>query len=133
VEVTARQQKSLVLIRAREVATNLAIPVALLDPDGAIVFFNRAAEALLGTTYEAAGELASADWMEAFQPRREDGTRISMHELPVGVALTERRPHHMTMRFTGFDGVCHTIELTAFPLIGREQELFGAMAIFWHR
>lgn len=127
-----RHQKSLVLIRAREVATNLAIPVALLDPEGTIVFYNEAAEELLGRTYEEAGELSSAEWVGAWTPADTDGRPLSMHELPVGQALLERRSHHRVVHYTGFDGVRRAIELTAFPLIGREQELYGAMAIFWH-
>jgi PAS domain-containing protein len=132
VATITRRQKSLALIRAREVATNLSLPIAVLDADGEIVFYNEAVEAILGNTFEATGELSSAQWAAAFCPEREDGTPIPLHELPGGVALVERRPHHVDLFYTGVDGVRRNVALTGFPLVGREGELFGAFTIFWH-
>jgi hypothetical protein len=132
VATRTRRQKSLALIRAREVATNLSMPMGLLDPHGTIVFYNAAAEVILGDTFENAGELSSAEWAAAFAPERADGTPIPMHELPAGVALIERCADHKTLFYTGIDGVRREVAITAFPLMGREQELQGAVVIFWH-
>jgi PAS domain-containing protein len=132
VATITRRQKSLTLIRAREVATNLALPIVVLDPEGTIVFYNEAAEAILGDTFESAGELSSQQWAAAFCPEREDGTPIPLHEVPGAVALLERRPHHLNLFYTGIDGVRRNVAVTAFPLVGREGELFGAFTIFWH-
>jgi hypothetical protein len=132
VATRTRRQKSLALIRAREVATNLSMPMGLLDPHGTIVFYNAAAEGILGDTFENAGELSSAEWAAAFAPERADGTPIPMQELPAGVALIERRADHKTLFYTGIDGVRREVAITAFPLMGREQELQGAVVIFWH-
>jgi hypothetical protein len=52
--------------------------------------------------------------------------------MPGGVALLERRPHHLDLIYTGIDGVRREVGVTAFPLVGREGELFGAFTIFWH-
>jgi PAS domain-containing protein len=126
VTITVRQprQKSLILIRAREVATNLSLPVSLLDAEGNLVFFNQAAEAMHGVTFEEAGELAAVEWPKLF-------ATVALEDLPVGVALFERRPVHTIVHFTGADGVDRSVAVTAFPLMGREGELFGAFAIFW--
>lgn len=132
VATSTRRQKSLALIRAREVAANLSLPIVVLDPEGTIVFYNRAAEAMLGERFEAAGELLSADWARMFAPEEADGTPIPMREMPAGVALLERHPHHRTLHYTGIDGIRHEVAITAFPLMGREEVLFGAFAIFWH-
>jgi PAS domain-containing protein len=132
VATSTRQQKSLALIRAREVATNLSLPIAVLDAEGAIVFYNESAEGILGQAFEEAGELSSQEWAELFAPERADGTPIPKREMPAGVALLERRPHHLSLYYTGIDGVRREVAVTAFPLMGREQELFGAFAIFWH-
>ena len=35
-----KRQKSLALIRAREVAANLSLPMVVLDHEGTIVFYN---------------------------------------------------------------------------------------------
>lgn len=128
-----RKQKSLALIRARAVASNLAIPMVVLDPEGTIVFYNQAAEILFGQPFAERGELSRAEWSASFAPEDEDGTPIPMRELPAGIALTQRRPHHRTLHFTAADGSRREIEVTAFPLMGREQELYGALTIVWQR
>jgi PAS domain-containing protein len=132
VATLTRRQKSLALIRARAVASNLSLPIAVLDAHGAIVFYNGSAEAILGDTFEGLGELSSEAWAAAFGPEHRDGTPIPMREMPAGVALTERRPHHVDLYYTGIDGARREVGVTAFPLVGREGELFGAFAIFWH-
>lgn len=128
-----RKQKSLVLIRAREVATNLAIPMVVLDAEGTIVFYNRSAESLFGRPFDESGELANDEWAASFSPEEADGSPIPMRELPAGVALTQRKPHHRAIHYTDADGARHEIEVTAFPLIGREGELYGALTIVWRR
>jgi PAS domain S-box-containing protein len=126
VATITRPQKSLALILARGVAANLSIPISVLDADGNLVFFNKAAETMHGMTFAEAGELSAAEWPEVFS------IPVALEELPVGVALYERRPVHTTVQFTGADGVPREVSVTAFPLIGREEELYGAFAIFWH-
>jgi PAS domain-containing protein len=114
-----------VLIRAREVAANLSVPISVLDAEGNLVFFNQAAEELHGVTFAEAGELSAAEWPKLF-------ATAALEELPVGIALFERRPVHTIVPFTGADAVPREVAVTAFPLVGREGELFGAVAIFWH-
>jgi PAS domain S-box-containing protein len=106
------------------VATNLSLPVSLLDAEGNLVFFNRAAEAMHGVTFEEVGELAAVEWPKLF-------ATAALEDLPIGAALFERRPVHTVVHFTGADGVDRSVAVTAFPLMGREGELFGAFAIFW--
>jgi PAS domain S-box-containing protein len=112
---------------ARGVAANLSVPISVLDADGNLVFFNKAAEEMHGMTFEDAGELPASEWPKVFS------ITVPLEELPVGVALFERRPVHTTVPFTGADGVPHEVSVTAFPLMGREEELHGAFAIFWQR
>jgi PAS domain-containing protein len=127
-----RRQKNLALIRAREVATNLSIPISVLDADGNLVFFNQAAEAMHGMTFADCGELSATEWPALFATEEvADGTPMPLEATPPGVALSERRPVHKTLQFTGADGVVREVSVTAFPLMGREEELYGAMAIFW--
>jgi PAS domain S-box-containing protein len=133
VDTGVRKQKSLVLIRAREVATNLAIPMVVLDAEGTIVFYNRSAEALFGRPFEEMGEMPSDQWAASFTPEEEDGTPIAMRELPAGVALTQRKPNHRSIHYTDTEGSRHEVEVTAFPLMGREGELYGAVTIVWQR
>ena len=130
--VDVRQQKSVTLILARGFASNLSMPMSVHDPTGRIVFYNESAEDAFGATFVETGELSAADWTARFSPEEADGTPIPLEELPVGVALTERRPAHREVHFTSADTGRYAVEVTAFPLMGREEELFGAVRIFWN-
>jgi PAS domain-containing protein len=130
--VTVREQKSLTLILARGFATNLSMPISVHDPTGRVVFYNESAEAVFGLKFAETGELSAAEWTARVSPEEADGTPIPLEELPVGVALTERRPAHREVHFTDPHGSRYAAEVTAFPLMGREEELFGAMRAFWN-
>jgi PAS domain S-box-containing protein len=124
-------QKSLPLILAREFAANLATPMVLMDNQGRLVFFNEPAEQILGQTHAEVGELGPDEWGRLFDVERIDGTPVEIEKTPAGVTLAERRPAHDTLAFRTVDGVRHEIAVTAFPLLGREEELLGVVSIFW--
>src|SRR5712692_10134047 len=54
--------KSLPLILARELASNLATPMFLIDAKGTLVFFNEAAELLIGRTFAELGEISALEF-----------------------------------------------------------------------
>jgi PAS domain-containing protein len=124
-------QKSLPLILAREFAANLATPMVLMDERGSLVFFNEPAEQIIGQTHAEVGELGPDEWGRLFKVERIDGTPIQVEKTPAGVTLAERRPAHDTLAFTTIDGIRHEIAVTAFPLLGREEELVGVVSVFW--
>jgi PAS domain-containing protein len=128
----SEQQHNLVLILARGLASSIATPMFLVDPQGNLVYFNEPAEVILGTTYAEAGEMTPEEWGTAFKPQDlETGEEIPRETLPLSLALTERRPAHRSIRITGGDGVERPIAITAFPLWARADEFVGAVAIFW--
>jgi PAS domain-containing protein len=119
------------LILARELASNLATAVFLVDASGMLVFFNDAAERVIGKTFAELGPIDALEWGTALQMHTPDGVPISRRYSPAGIAFTERRPSHQEMLVTGYDGVRHTVQATAYPLVGRHDELHGVMAVFW--
>jgi PAS domain-containing protein len=128
----SEQQHNLVLILARGLASSIATPMFLVDPQGNLVYFNEPAEVILGTTYAEAGEMTPEEWGTAFKPQDlETGEEIPRETLPLSLALTERLPAHRSIRITGGDGVERPIAITAFPLWARADEFVGAVAIFW--
>ena len=104
----------MVLILAREFAAELAVPVLVSDGDGRLVYFNEAAEEVLGQTFAEAGELPA-----------------DLSKMPAGVALLERRPAHGRLQIVGLDEVRRTIEVTAIPLLAHRDRPVGVVAIFW--
>jgi PAS domain-containing protein len=129
--VALRRQKSLVLILAREFASQLSMPMFVADADGNLVYFNEAAERVLGRTFGEAGELGAQEWTSAFQPKTVDGEPMSLDEMPAGAAFLQRRPVHGTHRIVGLDGVSRTVAVTAFPLLTQRDQADGLVCIFW--
>lgn len=124
-------QRSLLMIMARDFASRLATAVFLVDPDGTLVYFNEAAEQVLGQAFVEGKAVDAREWSTTFSPEDEHGEPVALASLPLGVALTERQPAHRAIRITGADGVPRGIEVTAFPLFAHADECVGAVAIFW--
>jgi PAS domain-containing protein len=129
--VATRAQKHLVLILAREFASNLATPLVLTDDDGTLVFFNEAAEPIVGRTFAETGELPFDEWSVRASPRTLEGIPIPDERRAPAIALRERRPAHEQVLVTALDGSERQLELTAFPLFAHGQEFLGTVLIFW--
>jgi PAS domain S-box-containing protein len=126
-----RRQKHLVLILAREFASNLATPTLIADAEGTLVFYNEAAEEVVGRSFAEAGEMPIDDWAGSFEPRTADGEPLPPERRPVRIALDEQRPVHMVYRVTSSDGIERNVAVTAFPLFAHAEEFVGIVAIFW--
>jgi PAS domain-containing protein len=129
--VGERRSKHLVLILAREFASNLATPTALADAQGRLVFYNEAAEEVLGRPFAESQEMDMDEWTASFSPRTHDGEALPPEKRPVRIALSERRASHERFRITSRDGVERDVAVTAFPLFAHVDECVGVVAIFW--
>jgi PAS domain-containing protein len=124
-------QKSLVLILAREFASNLATPIYIADADERLVYFNEPAEKIAGRSFAETGEIPIAEWVQLLSPVAVDGSPLRREDTPGGIASRERRPAHASLRITGLDGRGYEISTTAFPLSGLDGDFHGIMVIFW--
>jgi PAS domain-containing protein len=129
--VLDRRQKPLALILARELATQLATATFISDADGNLVFYNEAAEEVLGRTFAEAGPISAEEWSSLYQMEDLDGSPLPLERIPGWIALAERRPSHARLRIVGLDGVRRQISATALPLFSHPTELVGMVAIFW--
>jgi PAS domain S-box-containing protein len=129
--VERRRSKHLVLILAREFASNLATPTLIADDRGQLVYFNEAAEEIVGATFAEIGELPLDEWATTFSPRTLDSEPLPPERLPARIALDERRALHQRLQVTSRDGVDREVAVTAFPLFAHADELVGIVAIFW--
>ena len=123
--------KDIELILLRQWASYLDMPIFLAGADGELLFYNEPAEALVGVRFDEAGEMPASLIARLFKTKKEDGTPMTAAELPLTVALTERRPSHRVVRFEGLDGVHRTVEVTAVPLTGNGNRNLGAVIFFW--
>ncbi len=124
-------QKHLALIIARELASQIATATFIADATGNLVFYNEAAEEILGRTFAEAGAMHAEGWASQFMLENLDGTPMSLDRMPAGIALMERRPAHGTLWMTGLDGQRRQIAVTAVPLFASATEFVGMIALFW--
>lgn len=112
-------------------ASYIAIPMWVVDVEGNLVYYNEPAEQLLGRRFDEAGEINANELAEIFVTTDFDGEPLSAKEIPLVLALSERLPAHRQLRFRGFDGLWHDIEVAALPIEGQGGRLLGALAAFW--
>jgi PAS domain-containing protein len=124
-------QKEIEVILTRQLASYLAMPAFIVDPDGTLIFYNEPAEAILGLRFDETGEMPLSEWATVFTPMDKTGTPIAPAALPLAMALGERRPAHGDFYIRGLDLVLRHIEVTAFPLVGQADRNLGAVALFW--
>ncbi len=128
-----RRQKSLVLILAREFASNLSTPIYIADADETLVYFNEPAERIAGRSFAETGEMPVREWTKMLAPKDDEGKELDRDEMPGGIAFRERRPAHASLCITALDGTQREIATTAFPLFGPDGEFHGIMVIFWEQ
>src|SRR4051794_31571358 len=103
----------------------------LLDATGTLVFYNDAAEIIIGKPFGELGEVSAADFGEVLQLADPDGATLRRRDSPAGVAFLERRPSHRVLHVTGYDGTRRLVEATAYPLLGIADEMHGVVSVFW--
>jgi PAS domain-containing protein len=81
-EPAQAKQRHIALILAKDLAANLASAVLLVDPDGDLVFFNEAAERILGRPY-AEAQMSRGELAKTFKPVDASGAPIPLAEPPL--------------------------------------------------
>jgi PAS domain-containing protein len=125
-------QKPLELILARNFLTSLSTPAFLVDESGALIFYNEAAGALLGISFEESARMPAEEWSHAMGPFGPDGNPIPIEEIPTTKALRHGRPAHGNFTVRSMGGDEYEIESTALPIVA-EGGQEGAMIFFWAR
>jgi PAS domain-containing protein len=126
----ANGQRPLELILARNLLSSLSTPGFLVDEEGMLVFYNEAAGAMLGVTFEDAGSMGPQEWGTAFGPFDENGEQVPFERLPLTIALRQGRPAHANFTIRSLKGAEHDIEASALPIRASEATS-GAMVFFW--
>jgi PAS domain-containing protein len=128
----APRQRHIALILARDFAATLTTPMFVVDSEGDLVYFNEAAEPILGRPF-AETQLSAEEWSTAFKPVDDDGLAVPLEELPLGIAFMTGKPAHRPFRILSADDVQRDLEVTAFPIYASDRHLVGGVAVFWER
>jgi PAS domain-containing protein len=129
--MASRAQKPLELILARNLLTSISTPAFLVDEHAQLVFYNEAAGALLGRSFEDAGRMTPEEWTSTYGPFGEDGSPMALDDLPTTQAVRDGRPAHAMFRIRSANGTEYEIESSAFPIVASEKGSSGAMILFW--
>ena len=123
--------KPIQIILARQLASSVSAPILLVDAEGTLVYYNESAEAIFNRRFDETGEMTADEWTTLIAARDEDRSPIPPEERPMMKALTRRHPVSRTISLRRPEGDWRHVHVTAFPLIGERDALFGAMTIFW--
>ena len=129
--MTDTAQKPLELILARNLLTSVSTPAFLLDARGRMVFYNEAAAALLGRSFEETGQMEAQDWVATFGPISADGTPLPFDELTLTRAIQAGRPGYGTFLIRTVREGDREIEAAAIPIVAAPEGASGAMILFW--
>ncbi len=121
------------IILLKQWASYIAVPMWIQDSEGNLIYYNEAAEGLLGRRFDDSGEIHVTQVADVFETTDLDGHPIPSEELPIAIALMQRMPAHLPVRFRAFDGPWREIEVTAIPVEGQEGRHLGVLAAFWER
>jgi PAS domain-containing protein len=119
------------IILIRQLAGYLGVPLLLVDPKGDLLFYNEAAEVILGQRFEETGPMPAKALAAIFTPVDEQGQPIPPEQLPLMIALTTRRPAHKRLYLHGLNGVRRHIEVASIPIVGLQSEFLGAASLYW--
>jgi hypothetical protein len=123
--------KSIQLILARQLASCIATPILLVDAQNALIYYNEPAEAIFNQRFDETGEMPAAEWTTRFAAVDDDRNPIAPEDRPMMRALAGGCPVSQTMWLRASNGDWQHLHITAIPLIGERELLFGAMSIFW--
>jgi PAS domain-containing protein len=96
-----------------------------------LVFYNPAAEPIIGRPFAELGEIQLREWYGAFQATSEDGSPIQPRDHPLYRAVNDQKPSKARFVLHSLDGIEREIEGTAFPLEDHNGRNVGAVGIFW--
>ena len=133
IQLMESPQKPLELILARNLLTSISTPSFLVDGHGTMVFYNEAAAAVLGRSFEEAGQMTAAEWTAAFGPLSQDGDPLEFDEVSLTKAIRDGRPAHGSFRIRTATNPEQPIEAAAFPIVASPKGSSGAMIMFWPR
>ena len=119
------------IILTRQLAGYLSVPLFLVDPKGDLLFYNEAAEPILGRRFEETGAMPAETWSSIFTPVDDDGQPLPPEDLPLMITLATQRPSCKRFYIHGMNGKRRRIEVAAIPIAGLKGDFLGAAALFW--
>ena len=107
------------------------MPIILVDNAGTLIFYNEPAELILGQRFEETGEISADTWSTIFALADEERNPIAQEDRPTMMALSKQKPYSRVVWMQCGHREWRHVQITAYPLIGEQNQLLGAQMIFW--
>lgn len=122
-------QRPLELILARNLLSTLSTPGLLVGEAGSLLFYNEAAGAILGRSFEDTTGLTADEWTREFGPLGANGEPIAYDDIPATQTLRQHTPFHGEFSINTVGGR-RDIAITAIPIIAPDEST-AAIILFW--
>src|SRR5262249_16325013 len=103
----------------------------IADARGDLVFYNEAADAVVGRRFAETGEMPLDEWSATFEARAAGSKPLPRESRPPWIALNERRAAHLRYLLTSTDGVERDVDLTAVRVLADRDEFVGIVVFIW--
>ena len=113
-------------ILARQLSEYLSSPIALVDHDGRMIYYNESAEFILGKKFNESGEIDSREWDERFYDENRTNM-IKMLDLPFLKVLSGRSILEGEYWMRSFEEIEQKVRVICIPLVGMAQRELGAI------
>jgi PAS domain-containing protein len=123
------QQRPLELILARNLLSNLSTPGLLVGDGGRLLFYNEAAGAIVGRSFEDVTGFSAEEWTSEFGPLDVDGRPIAYEQIQATKIVRAHMPFHGEFSIKAHGGR-REIALTAIPIVAPDDST-AAVVLFW--
>jgi PAS domain-containing protein len=124
-----RAQRPLELILARNLLSSLSTPGLIVGDAGRLLFYNEAAGALIGRSFEDSTGLTADEWTREFGPLDADGQPIAYEHIAATHILRSHIPFHGEFSINTIAGR-REIAMTAIPIVAPDEST-AAFVLFW--
>lgn len=124
-------QKSIELILLRQLSSYLSMPMFIVDDAGSLIYYNEAAEKIIGMPFSQIGEMPLDQWTTSFVPSTKEGKPMPDDQNPLVISLSKHKPANKKFYIQSLDEKKKFIEVFTVPLIVDEDRLMGVVAFFW--
>ena len=125
-------QHDIEVILMRQLAGHLVVPVLVVNLGMDIVYYNEAAEEILGLRFAETGKLSTAEAREHFLVLDAAGSAIPPKAGPIYSAMRDKHAHTRDIVLQRVsDGRQQAMQAVAFPLLAQGDRELGTVCMLW--
>jgi PAS domain-containing protein len=114
-------------ILSRQLAEYLSTPIALVDHDGKMIYYNESAEHIVGKRYNESGDIESREWDNRFFNDESFNASLNVLDIPFIKVLSMRHIMQGEYWMRNFEEINQKVLIVSVPLVGMAQRELGAI------